>query len=89
MTAQIMGIFTLVIIGGWVLWQVSPLLVLIPLGIIGLLVFGIITFLVVVAEFRSWADWDFLIRSVLHRLGFAVAPPEHLADDLDEHDHQH
>lgn len=72
------------------LWMRNPFLILIPCGV---LIFGmliIVAFLFFVAEIRTHDDWDLVIRSVLHRLGFSVAPPKNLMDDTDlDHTHDH
>ncbi len=65
-----------------VLWVKDPLLILVPCGIMGLGIVVWVGLLLYAAEIRTRADWDLLIRSVLHRLGFSVQPPESLMDDL-------
>ncbi|MGJ3239073.1 MAG: hypothetical protein ACFE0Q_10250 [Anaerolineae bacterium] len=68
---------------GLVLWARNPLLILIPCGMGGLIMFSLTGALIYAAELRTRADWDLVIRSVLHRLGFKVAPPASLMHELD------
>lgn len=72
-----------------VLWVKNPLFILVPVGVItfGLLVLA--STLLYAAEIKTRDDWDLLIRSILHRLGFAVQPPKSLHDDSDLHIHHH
>lgn len=66
-----------------VLWAKNPLFILVPCGLIS---FGFLLLagsLLYAAEIKTRADWDLLIRSVLHRLGFSVQPPKSLIDDYD------
>lgn len=80
-----------------VLWAKSPLFILIPCGIIFLLFLVIGGAFAYVAELRTGDDWDLVIRSILHRLGFKVQPPKSLMRDIDledvedwhHHDHNH
>lgn len=81
------------------LWTINPLLILVPCGI-GFILF-LLTFLAFIraAELTTFADWDLLIRSLLHRLGFQIQPPKSLIHDHDlsepenwehhHHNHEH
>ena len=71
------------------LWSINPLLILIPVGLVVSGLVMVILFLVTVGEFRTCADWDFMIRSVLHRLGFKVAPPDNLDSSITLDDSSH
>jgi hypothetical protein len=64
------------------LWSLSPWLILVPCAIGFLLFFAFIR----AAELTTFDDWDLLIRSLLHRLGFQVQAPKSLMHD---HDHDH
>jgi hypothetical protein len=61
------------------LWSQSPWLILVPCAI------GFLLFLAFIqaAELTTFDDWDLLIRSLLHRLGFQVQPPKSLMHDHD------
>lgn len=80
-----------------VLWVKNPLFILLPCGAIFLLLLVIGAVFVYATELRTIDDWDLVIRSILHRLGFNVAPPESLMQDIDledvegwhHHHHEH
>lgn len=86
--AQILFILAspIVLCLGFFLWQANPLLILVPLGLIGLLLLGLLIAFIISAELTSFEAWDLLIRSVLFRLGFKVNPPKNLQHDHDEED---
>lgn len=65
----------------------NPFYIVVPCG--GLLLGGTILagMLLYAAEIRTFDDWDLVIRSVLHRLGFAVAPPASLREHHHDEDH--
>ncbi|MGB7342325.1 MAG: hypothetical protein WBC91_25735 [Phototrophicaceae bacterium] len=71
------------------LWLRNPLLILIPCGLIIMIGLVIAGLLIYAADLRTRDDWDLVIRSVLHRLGFSVAPPKSLMDDSDLELHHH
>ncbi|GAB5493145.1 MAG: hypothetical protein Phog2KO_33600 [Phototrophicaceae bacterium] len=66
-----------------VLWAKNPLFIVVPCGAIGLGGIALIGTLLYGAEIRTAEDWDLVIRSVLHRLGFSVKPPKSLLDDIE------
>jgi hypothetical protein len=74
---------------GVFLWQANPLLILVPLGIGGIVLVGLLIAFIISAELTTFDAWDLLIRSVLFRLGFKVNPPKNLDFEEDEHDHRH
>jgi hypothetical protein len=74
---------------GVFLWQANPLLILVPLGIGGIVLPGLLIAFIISAELTTFDAWDLLIRSVLFRLGFNVSPPKNLDFEDDEHDHNH
>ncbi len=65
-----------------VLWVRSPLLILVPCGVVSLGLLIWLGLLLYAAEIKTRDDWDLLVRSILHRLGFSVQPPKSLSDDL-------
>lgn len=80
------------------LWSLNPWLILAPCGI-GFVLFLLTSFAFIrAAELTTFDDWDLLIRSALHRLGFQVQPPKSLIHDHDlsdpenweqYHNHEH
>jgi len=78
------------------LWSLNPWLILAPCGIVFVLFLLAFFAFIRAAELTTFEDWDLLIRSVLHRLGFQVQPPKSLIHDHDlsepenwEHNHEH
>ena len=74
---------------GVFLWQANPLFILVPLGIGGIVLLGLLIAFIISAELTSFEAWDLLIRSVLFRLGFKVNPPKKLDFEDEDHDHSH
>lgn len=68
------------------IWSLNPLFVIVPIGIVLFIIIGVIASILYAAEIRTREDWDLVIRSILHRLGFNVAPPASLMNDFDSID---
>ena len=66
-----------------VLWTKNPLFILIPCGLLFLVFLIAGGAFAYAAELRTGDDWDLVIRSVLHRLGFHVQPPKSLMTDIE------
>lgn len=80
-----------------ILWDKNPLFILIPCGIASIGFIAVFISFIFAAELKTVDDWDLVIRSILHRLGFKVQPPKSLMNDIEldnpehwhHHDHDH